>query len=128
MTTIKENKGKGIASGDEAIQTEGYILTQSRPLVSEKRKTISRTLDIGHLPSRRGNKKPKLGSFTPSKSLVIEIDPSVPPAVSTQPSMTFQVTTPIPDASSSLNPSTTAPLESHPLTLLRSESLAWDRF
>lgn len=64
----------------------------------------------------------------PSKSLVIEINPSVPPAVSTQPSMTFQVTTPIPDASSSLNPSTTAPLESHPLTLLRSESLAWDRF
>ena len=89
MEIMKENKGKGIASGDEAIQTEGDVLTQSHPPALEKKKTISRMLDTGHLPSYQGNKKPKLGSLTPSKSLVIDIDPSVPPAVSTQPSMNF---------------------------------------
>lgn len=63
---MKENKGKGLAS-DEAIQTEGDVLTQSHLGALEKRSTISKMVDTGSLPSCRGNKKPKLGTFTPSK-------------------------------------------------------------
>jgi len=102
MATTKENKGKGLAS-DEAVQMEGDVLTQSHPTTLEKRKTISKTLDTGSIPSRRGNKKPKLGSFTLSKSLVIDVDPCIPPPASTQLSTTSQVTT-TPDANLSLNP------------------------
>ena len=126
---MKENKGKGHANGDEVVQIEGDALIQSHPSTPEKRKTVSRTIDTRNFPSRWGNKKPKLGSFTLSKCLIIEVDPSVPLAITTQPSMTPKVITPsIPDASPSLNPSTVAPPKSYPLTLLRSESLAQDRF
>ncbi|KAL0008252.1 hypothetical protein SO802_009754 [Lithocarpus litseifolius] len=121
--TMKENKGKGHVSGDEAIQTEA--LKPILPVSSEKRKKISKTLDTGNLPSCQGKKKPKLGSFTPSKPPIVKTNPFVPPAASNQLST---ANTPLPDASPSLNLSAAAPLESRPLTFLRSEGLAWDRF
>lgn len=119
---MKKNNGKGLAS-DEAVQIE-EVLTQSHPAASEKMKTLSRMLDTGSLPSRRDNKKPKHGSFTSSNLLVVNINLSIPPAVSKQPSM---AKTPLPDASPSI-PFVVAPPKGCPLTLLRSECLAWDRF
>ena len=64
---MKENKGKGIA-GDESVQpktkapAQTYLLASSTlklvPLASsKKRKTVSKKLDTGNLPSRQGNKK-----------------------------------------------------------------------
>ena len=57
MATMKENKGKGVV--DE--------VTQSQPLPSagDKRKRFSKMIDLGNLPSRRGNKKAKHKSSKP---------------------------------------------------------------
>ena len=100
---------------------------RSSSLIREEENTIQDT-QYGKLPSHRGNKKPKLGSFTLSKSFVVELNPSVPPAASIQPSMAPKANTPLPNASPSLNPITATLPESRPLTLLRSEGLAWERF
>ena len=136
---MKENQRKSHVSGDEAVQTKGDALIQSHPtastgveirsssLIREEENTIQDT-QYGKLPSHRGNKKPKLGSFTLSKSFVVELNPSVPPAASIQPSMAPKANTPLPNASPSLNPITATLPESRPLTLLRSEGLAWERF
>ena len=124
MAAMKENKGKGLAS-DEAVHLEKDVLTQCHPAASEKRKTISRTLDTESHLNYRGNKKPKHGLFTLSNLPVVETNPSIPPTASNQPSTTKN---PFPNASSSLIPFAIAPLKSSPLTLLRSEGLAWDRF
>ena len=121
---MKENKGKGLAS-DEAVHLEKDVLTQCHLAALEKRKTISRTLDTGSHLNYRGNKKPKHGSFTLSNPLVVETNPSIPSTASNQPLTTKNA---LPNASSSLKPFDTAPLKSCPLTLLRSEGLAWDRF
>ena len=121
---MKENKGKGTAS-DEVIQIEKYVLTQSRPVASEKRKTISKMFDTGSLLSCRGNKKPKHGLFTLSKLTVVQTNLSIPPTTSNQP---LRAKTPLPDVSLSLKPFAAAPPKSCLLTLLRSEGLAQDRF
>ena len=121
---MKENKGKGLAS-DEAVHLEKDVLTQCHLAALEKRKTISRTLDTGSHLNCRGNKKPKHGLFTLSNPLVIETNPSIPSTASNQPLTNKNA---LPNASSSLKPFATAPLKSCPLTLLRSEGLAWDRF
>ena len=57
MATMKENKGKEAV--DEASHPE--IQSQARPFVGDKRKSLSKNLDLGNLPSRRG-KKAKHGS------------------------------------------------------------------
>lgn len=79
MTTIKESKGKGLAN-EESVQAGEDVHTLPHLAASEKRKTLSKTLDTRSLPSRRGNKKPRHG---PSKPMVVETSPSVPPAVAT---------------------------------------------
>ena len=67
MSTMNENKGKDIA-GDEIVQPRNAAPTQTRPPASstlklipptssKKRKTMSKKLDMGNLPSRQGNKK-----------------------------------------------------------------------
>ena len=124
MATMKENKGKGLAS-DEAVHLEKDVLTQCHPTASKKRKTISRKLDTGSHLSCRGNKKPKHGLFTLSNPLVIETNPSIPSTASNQPLTNKNA---LPNASSSLKPFATAPLKSCPLTLLRSKGHAWDWF
>ena len=121
---MKENKGKGLAS-DEAVHLKKDVLTQCHPAASEKRKTISRTLDTESHLSYRGNKKPKHGLFTLSNLPVVETNPSIPPTASNQPSTAKN---PFPNASSSLKPFAIATLKSCPLTRLRSEGLTWDRF
>lgn len=64
---MKENKVKGIV-GDEVVQSGDkvpiqtcpralFILKLVPPVLSKKRKTMSKKLDRGNLPSCRGNKK-----------------------------------------------------------------------
>ena len=126
MATTTENKEKGHVSGDEVVHIEA--LKPILPISSEKRKTVSKTLDTRNLPSNQGNKKPKLESFTPSKSFVVKTNPFIPLATSNQPLTPPKANTPLPNASPSLNPFTAASPKSHPLNLLRSEGLAQDRF
>ena len=121
---MKENKGKGPAS-DEAVHLEKDVFTQCCLVASEKRKTISRMLDTGSHLNCQGNKKPKHVLFTLSNLSIIETNPSIPPTASNQPSTAKN---PLPNASSSLKPFAATPPKSCPLTLLRSEVLAWDRF
>ena len=54
---MKGNKGKEVASEGDRLETE----SQARPLVGNKRKPLSKNLDLGNLPSR-GGKKAKHGS------------------------------------------------------------------
>lgn len=80
MATMKENKGKCLA--DEDITQEEEVHTQSCPSAGEKRKTLSKMVDMGSLPSCLGHKKAKHGS---SKSGVVKLDFVVPPASTKQP-------------------------------------------
>ena len=86
---------------------------------------MSKKLDTGNLPSRRGNKKQKVDSSTLSTTPVVVLDPATPVAKT----MIFKVkdSLPHPGADSS-NPSPVGPLDNGPMILLRSEGLAWDRF
>lgn len=124
MATMKENKGKGLASA-EAIQTEGGVLTQSHLGALEKRNTISKMVDTRSLPSCQGNKKLKLSTFTPSKPPIMKNNPFIPPTAYNRPSM---AKTPLTDANLSLNPYAATPPKNCPLTLLRSKGITWDSF
>ncbi|XP_030939137.1 uncharacterized protein LOC115963993 isoform X2 [Quercus lobata] len=96
------------------------------PASLEKRKTVSKKLDIGNLPSRQGNKKQKVDSSMPSTTLVVVLNPAAPIAKSMVPKIDASLTHP--DAKPS-NPSLKAPLsDDGPLTVLRSENLAWNSF
>ena len=87
---------------------------------------MSKKLDIGSLPSRRGNKKQKVDSPMPSTTPVVVLNPAAPTAKPMVPKIDSSLTRP--DAKSS-NPSLKAPLSNDsPLTLLRSENLAWNKF
>ena len=57
MATTKENKGKEVV--DEGSHPE--IQPQAHPSIGDKRKSLSKNLDLGNLPNRRG-KKAKHGS------------------------------------------------------------------
>ena len=54
---MKENKGKGLA--DEEAMQEEEVHSQPRSSSVEKRKTLSKMVDMGSLPSCRGYKKAK---------------------------------------------------------------------
>ena len=78
---MKEKKGKGLA--DEETMQEGTY-SQPRPAVRDKRKTLSKTIDMGSPPSRRGHKKAK---YKLSKSRVVKLDLVISPAPTKQPSI-----------------------------------------
>ena len=48
MATMKENKGNKVM--DEVSKLEAQ--SQPHPFVGDKRKSLSKTLDLGNLPSR----------------------------------------------------------------------------
>ena len=90
MATIKENKGKGVV-GDEVAQSIDEAIEQTCPPTSsiiklipltspEKRKMVSKRLDTGNLPSRRGNKKLKVNSSTSFVTIVVVLDHAAPVA------------------------------------------------
>ena len=117
---MKENKGKEVV--DKVTKLEAQ--SQPCPSVGDKRKSLSKTLDLGNLPSHRGNKKAKPGL---AKSGVVK---SIPP--------TSHSSIQVHDVDSSVpievTPSkTTAPILSQPsqrvpMNLVESEDLAWERF
>ena len=70
---MKENKGKGLANEETMQKT----YSKPHPAAVDKRKTLSKTIDLGNLPSHRINKKAKQGS---SKSEVVKPGFVVSPA------------------------------------------------
>ena len=72
---MKENKGKGLVDEETMLETQ----SQPRLIDRDKRKTLSKMIDLGNLPSHQGHKKVKHGS---SKSGVVKPDSIVPPASS----------------------------------------------
>ena len=140
MVIVKENKEKELDNGNEVVQAKGAVIAQTRPPPSkalrlvppaslEKRRTVSKTMDIGNLPSCRDLKRPKVDSSTPSKTQIIKIDPAIPHTILVSSFVTPNVDVLTPPIIGSLSfPPSIAPPKDNPLTLLRSETLAWDRF
>ena len=95
---MKENKGKEIVDEEDRPETQPQI----RPLAGDKKRFVSKSLDLGNLPNRRG-KKAKHGS-----SQIVK--PNIPS--SQQPVKIYDVdsSTPIETTpSKSLPPKTTVP-------------------
>ena len=69
---MKENKGNRVV--DKVIRPEAQSLP--RPSIGDKRKSLSKTLDLGNLPNRRGNKKAKHGLSEPR---VVKLGLPIPP-------------------------------------------------
>ena len=72
---MKENKGKGLVDEETMPKTQ----SQPHPIVGDKSKILSKTIDSGNLPSHQGHKKVKHGS---SKSGVVKPSFVVPPTSS----------------------------------------------
>lgn len=134
---IKEKKEEKLASGNEIVQLEDATPLQTRlnipkmlklvPLSSsKKRKVVSRTADMGNLPSHRDLKRAKINPSSCGKAHLIKSNPplaenpiEVPPS--------FEA--PSFEAPPCLNLELSkAPPMSASYTLIRSETLAWNRF
>ena len=83
---MKENKEKELASGNEVIQIEDVTPLQTHLNIpktiklvptsfSEKRKVVSRMVDMGNLPSRWGLKKAKVDLSNRGKAPLIKSNP-----------------------------------------------------
>ena len=84
---MKENKKKELASGDEIVQIEDATPLQTYPNVpktlklvplssSEYWKAVSRKVDVGNLPSHRGQKRAKVDPSSHGKAPLIKSNPS----------------------------------------------------
>ena len=124
---MKENKEKEVVDEENRPETQAQI----RPLAGEKRKPLSKNLDIGNLPSRRGKKAKHMSSQTAKPN-------SPPPQLSIRiydvDSSTSTETTPSKTPPSKTRPSKmTAPATSQPSALaptniIKNENLAWEHF
>ena len=118
---MKGNKGKEV-SGGARLEAEPQV----RSSTGDKRKTLSKNLDLENLPSRR-SKKTRHGS-----SQLVKSNP--PP--SHQPAQVFDVdsstlveTTPSQTPPSKLTLSTSSqPSQKVSSNIIENESLAWERF
>ena len=122
MSTMKENKEKEVVGEENRPETHAQI----RPSVGEKWKPLSKHLDIGNLPSRRGKKAKhtssqaaKPNSPPPQSSIrVYDVDSSTP--TETTPSKT--------PPSKTTAPATSQPFALVPTNIIENENLAWERF
>ena len=116
---MKENKGKEVVDETTRPKTQ----SQLQPSIGDKRKSLSKMLDLGNLPSRRGKKakhrssrpevvKPSLPNSQPSVQ-IFDVDSSIP----------IEVTPAKTTAPPSFQPS-----QRVPMNLLENEDLAWERF
>jgi len=78
---MKENKGKGVAGNEieeEAINqshSPASSIVKLVPLASsERKKIVSKRVDIGNLPSHQRNKKQKVDPLMTSTPLVVVLD------------------------------------------------------
>ena len=102
--------------------------SQPQPSAGEKRKSLSKMLDLGNLPNCQGNKKAKHGSSKPG---VVKSSSIIPPAFQ-QPSIQIHdLDSSIPVVVTLSKPIVTTssqPSRRIPMNLLKNEDLAWERF
>ncbi|XP_075670027.1 uncharacterized protein LOC142639775 [Castanea sativa] len=114
MATMKENKGKEVV--------EEVARPEARPAAGDKRKSLSKHVDLASLPSRRG-KKAKSGLSKPETA---RPDPPSQPPV---PVVDIDSSTPVSvTQSKSLAPDLSQPPRRISTNLLENEDLAWERF
>ena len=119
---MKENKGKEVVGEGNRPKTQ----SQACPSTGDKRKSLSKNLDLGNLPSWQG-KKAKHGLSQTVKSTLPLSQPSVQifDVDSSTPIETTRSKTP--------SPKTTVPATSQPSqrvlsNITKNEDLAWERF
>ena len=131
---MKENKEKVVTSGDEDVQVQDDTtpsVVQKSAVQTGKRKTISSSVNLGDLPSRRGPKKqkpsknplPKVPKFTPP---MVDLDNPVINVVPVQTIPPVQTDPPFPAKTSRK----TYPSEpsNQPPNLVLNEGYAWRTF
>ena len=122
---MNQNKGKEVV--DEVVG-QG-VQSQPRPSAGDKRKTLSKGIDLGKLPSRRKEKRARHG---PSKTGVVQ--PGSAPPVQQTPVHVHDIDDELFDPPSMDMPSTaqvpvsSQPSSQVPLNLLGDEDLVWERF
>ena len=125
---MKGNKGKEVAvEGDrpEAGDACPEIISQTRPSVGDKRKSLTKNLDLGSFPSRR-DKRVKHASSKVTK-------PNLPQSNPTVQTIDVDVSPPVETTSSKTPPRTIISVLSQPpsrvsLNIIENEDLAWERF
>ena len=118
MSTMKENKEKEVVGEEGRPETQAQV----RPSAGDKRKPLSKNLDIGNLPSRRGKKAKHVSSQTAKPNLpppqpsvkIYDVDSSTP--TETTPSKTPPSKTTV--------PATSQPFAHVPTNIIKNESLA----
>ena len=119
---MNENKEKEVM--DEATRPKAQ--SQPHPAIGEKRKNLSKAIDLENLPSCRWEKKAK---HKPSKPGVVKLGLLVFPT-SQQSSVQIHDmdTKPAKDPPSKTIPASSQPSRRTPMNLLENEDLAWERF
>ena len=124
---MKENKEKEVVGEESRPETQ----TQVRPSAGDKRKSLSKNLDIGNLPSRRGKKAKHVPSQIvkpnppPPQSSIKIYDVDLSTLTETTPSKTPLSKTP---SSKMTVPATSQPSAHVPTNIIENENLAWERF
>ncbi|KAL4609963.1 hypothetical protein ACB092_08G017800 [Castanea dentata] len=114
MATMKENKGKEVV--------EEMARPEARPASGDKRKSLSKNLDLASLPNRRG-KKAKHGSSRP------ETARPNPPSQPSVPVVDINSSTPVSvTPSKSPAPDSSQPPQRISTNFLKNEDLAWEQF
>ena len=119
---MKENKGKGVVGDkikEEVIQSCPSVSSTMKVVPhasSERKKMVSKRMDTGNLPSRRGNKKQKVD--LPTKSIAVVVLNYLAPTTKSRAD------------TSSTRPGVNAskPSRIAPMTFLESEDLGWEKF
>ena len=122
MSTMKENKEKE-AIGEESCPE---AQSQARSLAGDKRRSLSKNLDLGNLPNRQGKKAKHESSQTVKPNLpmsqppvkIYDVDSST--SIETTPSKT-----PPPKM---IVPSTSQLSQQLPSNIIENEDLAWEHF
>ena len=118
---MKENRGKEIVDEEDHPESQPQV----RPLAGDKKRSVSKSLDLGNLPNRRGKKakhgssqtiKPNISSSQqPVK--IYDVDSSIP--IETTPSKT--------PPSKMTVPATSQLSQQVPSNIIENEDLAWER-
>ena len=119
---MKENKEKEVVGEEGCPETQAQV----RPSARDKRKPLSKNLDIGNLPSWRGKKAKHVSSQTAKPNLpppqssikIYDVDSSTPTET------TLSKTPP----SKTTVPATSQPSAQVPMNIIENENLAWEHF
>ena len=123
---MKENKEKEIMGEKGRLEAQ----PQTRPSLGEKRKSLSKKIDLGSLPSQRDSQREKRVKHGSSQVVKPKLPQSQPPVHIVD----VDSSTPIETTPSKVSlPRTTAPASSQlpprvPINIIENEDLAWEHF